>query len=277
MESVVMASAVEEISELWRRGSLTSPEAVLLFVMAYMENRQTSAWCMPSGVGAVDDGGLDFKFEKLSPRFDFLKNLEAENFTAWITRYKLRKLPEAILRILLAWRRAEVRLTLAPKAISPEEMLMMQARGERVVTLAFDVAKAGECVDGTRDAFEFLLHDLVHADLFFGEGHLDQRRFFQSVQDVLKAGVLDQDLFNNHELRNDFHYLISDMNSHVRHLTQHLGASLLKHQLHLEGKEGRARLSSEGRQRLTQRLAHFQELGKFAIPLVSTTEEVLNV
>jgi hypothetical protein len=107
-------------------------------------------------------------------------------------------------------------------------------------------AARGELVDGYRDAFEFLLHDLLHADLFFKdiETHEHQKSFFSQLKEtILREKLLDvaDELF----LR-DLAYLMADMNSHRAHLEAHFKAILIAMRLRQEQRDPREALSAKG-------------------------------
>lgn len=185
--------------------------------------------------------------------FEFLKEMPARHLEEFCTNFDFKKMPASITRSLLAWSEGTARLILKDSPVTPMEMLAVQARGERIVTLDLRAALEGELVDGRRDAFEFLLHDLVHADLFFSDGHGDQVRFFRGMEPVLHEDYFVQALQQNPEFKKDIDYLISDMNSHSEHMQGLLKASLVKHQLFSERKGPSDTLSDEGRQQLERR------------------------
>ena len=98
----------------------------------------------------------------------------------------------------------------------------MQANKQRCVSLIFN--KIDELIMNERDPLSFLLHDLVHAYKMFHSRCLLQSQvgFYRSILKLNKNSKfkiwLDNLKSNNKEFAESFDYLISDMNSHAKHL-----------------------------------------------------------
>lgn len=131
------------------------------------------------------------------------------------------------MKTLVRWQKSEIKLHLVRELPTPENVLDFQACGERVITFDFEKAKRAELVDGKRDSLEFMLHDLVHADLFFGPNHQEQVLFFQQLQRIRDdfAPMLQHDS----DFCERIEYVMSDMNSHPEHMRQSVRASLVEH------------------------------------------------
>jgi hypothetical protein len=101
-------------------------------------------------------------------------------------------------------------------------VLEMQANKQRCVSLIFN--KIDELIMNERDPLSFLLHDLVHAYKMFHNKCLLQSQvgFYRSIlklnQNANFKIWLDNLKSNNKEFAENFDYLISDMNSHAKHL-----------------------------------------------------------
>ena len=84
-----------------------------------------------------------------------------------------------------------------------------------------------------RDAFSFLLHDLVHAYKMFNNHILlkGQIGFCKAIMKILEnqqGKELINDLIKSDEsFEENFNYLISDMNSHTKHLFYYFKAILI--------------------------------------------------
>lgn len=265
-EAVDLRAALGEIQALWRSGQLSAPEVVFLFISVYLQKRAPNRWWMSRGrsvdAGAAENG---FSFSRLSDNFSELKKLKIRNFAQFCEVYQLKRLPLSVLRSLAEWESGRYRLHLLENTITPLEMLEYQARGERVVTLAWDKALAGMSPDGKRDAFDFLLHDLVHADLFYSENHEGQLLFFKGVARLFAERVWENDLAMNGEFRQDIDYLISDMNADIHHLRQSLRACLIKHHLFLEHRGPRDVLSAHGQVTLDRHVEKVREIAGTAV------------
>lgn len=131
-------------------------------------------------------------------------------------------LPGMIPTILADWQKGRARLLLTNRPVSATEMLQAQAEGWRYVTVSFEHALAGEPIEGTRDAFEFALHDLGHAYAFFKTDYNPQGQtafFGELMTDMPALAPFAQ---ANAKFAADLEYCMSDMNSHPEHLRQYL-------------------------------------------------------
>ncbi len=176
----------------------------------------------------------------------------------FFTFYRLKNLPPAISRMLWLWSRDEVRLKLCDSAISPLEMLSKQASGERVVTCSRKSFLEGSLVDGKRDALEFLLHDLTHANLFFSSTYHEQRDFFKRLDRKLSAAREVGDVCANASIykgdadfKTALEYIMSDMNSNRAHLQQSLKAAVIAHERRRQKLEVPQRLSAQSEREIT--------------------------
>jgi hypothetical protein len=75
-----------------------------------------------------------------------------------------------------------------------------------------------------RDAYSFILHDLIHADHFFGkpEWREGQIEFYKRCLTLWRLPEFQDQLAQDSLLREQFEYAYSDMNSHPQHLNQYL-------------------------------------------------------
>ncbi len=254
-ESRQLASQFEELQMMSQTLPLVAAEKVLIFVLIYLFQRKGDRWMMPSGqlVGGGDDFDVSRNIGR-GVRIDVLKN-QLSLFNHFKTtahlldvtvEYRIRLLPQAIFNVLWKWGQGDCNLLLWDRIPTPFEMLDYQSKGQRIVTMDLQKAARGELVDGQRDAFEFLLHDLLHADLFFKdqETHGQQKSFFSQLKEIiLREKLLDSvdDLF----LR-DLAYLMADMNSHRAHLEAHFRAILIAMRLRQERRHPHEILSAKG-------------------------------
>jgi hypothetical protein len=250
-ESKRLVSHFEELQKITKSLQLVSAEQVLIFVLVYLFQRKGDQWMMPSGQSVghgepvnTSDG---VRINCLQDHFGFLKGFKATTYLMDIAvEYRIRLLPQAIFDVLWKWGQGECELLLWDHIPTAFEMLDYQSKGQRIVTMDLQKASRGELVDGHRDAFEFLLHDLLHADLFFkdSETHGQQKSFFSQLKEtILREKLLDvaDELF----LR-DLAYLMADMNSHRAHLEAHFKAILIALRLRQEQRDPREALSAKG-------------------------------
>ncbi|MDF3820346.1 hypothetical protein P3G55_10570 [Leptospira sp. 96542] len=133
-------------------------------------------------------------------------------------------MPDSVRFALWKWQKKEWDLRLVDYCPTSFEMLESQSLGFRYVTFSWEHALNGDLLEGVRDAFEHLLHDLSHAYMFFREeyDHPGQILFFKRMlyhyHDFLPY------IEKNEVFANKFEYCISDMNSHPAHLEAYLNA-----------------------------------------------------
>jgi hypothetical protein len=111
---------------------------------------------------------------------------------------------------------------------SSQCVLTMQAEYKRCVSLISN--ETDRLVMNERDPLSFLLHDLVHAHKMFNSDYLlrGQVGFCRAVLNVFNDSAVMSELIDNDErLDDEFNYLISDMNSHPKHLFYYFKAILI--------------------------------------------------
>lgn len=149
----------------------------------------------------------------LSPTIEFLR------------LYNWKGQSDRIRRSLFHWHQGHYPLVLWERIPTPLELLRLQAQGKRVITV-FKKASEWQQIHHGKSAWEFTVHDLIHADHFFQDPdrRAGQIAFYQFVLEQWEHGMI-------HSLRQhcpeQFDYLISDMNSHPQHLYQTLKALCL--------------------------------------------------
>lgn len=128
---------------------------------------------------------------------------------------------------LLGWLKDLYPLILIDYIPTPLEMLNIQCEGRRFVSW-LQAPEFQRPLGRHAGPYEFLLHDLEHAHKFYGdqECHLAQVRFFKKIRQALDEGFF-ADHLKDDQFQNEFHYLISDMNSHPVHLVKYLKAIVL--------------------------------------------------
>lgn len=147
----------------------------------------------------------------------------------FLNRHRIKALPESCFRSLCYMRTGRYPLKLSAGVVSPFELLQIQLRGERIVSMDEDFSAWPERLYSGRDYLGFVLHDLIHADHFFFEPeHRDgQLGFYHYVNSFIADESL-LELLKSSVFREGFEYIISDMNSHPLHLFQTLHSLLYK-------------------------------------------------
>lgn len=180
----------------------------------------------------------------------------------FLERYDLREVSRRVNLALIGWLRGRWPLTLCEKVLGVRDVLHMQARGSRPVTVIADYPRLLEPVLDKPDAFAFVCHDLMHAWQFFHDSkrHEAQCRLAQRLEEAIGHGVFTPYL-NDPVFIEKFDYLCADMNTHPRHSLQYLRAILLDFHLRAEGKDPSEQISSKSRARLEECFSGFSALG----------------
>ena len=147
----------------------------------------------------------------------------------WLERYQFRGVIGNVPVALVQWLRGAWSLILREDIPKPLDVLRMQARGTRAVTLITAWPRAREPVLNKSDAFAFFRHDLEHAYKFYHSPALyaGQCGFFARLEAAFDRGVFAP-YFADAEFVARFHYLMSDMNTHPEHSRQYLRAILIE-------------------------------------------------
>jgi hypothetical protein len=176
-----------------------------------------------------------------------------EDLLGWLERYQFRGVIDNVPQALAQWLRGAWPLILCEDIPTPLEVLRMQARGCRAVTVLTEYPRLCQPVLNKPDAYVFFLHDLEHAYKFF---HLPALRagqcaFFAVLEKAFDRGVFAP-YFGDAEFTGKFHYLMSDMNTHPEHSRQYLRAILVEFHLRREQKGRKQALSSAAEQMMNE-------------------------
>ena len=160
-----------------------------------------------------------------------------ERLLRYFERYQFRGVIPNVTIALSRWLRGQWPLILCEHVPLPEEVLDLQVRGLRPVTLICDAVRARQPVLRKPNAFAFMTHDLEHAYKFFHDlrVHELQRGLFAVLQAAQQQGVFAPYTYDA-AFRAHFDYLISDMNTHPVHGLQYLRAILVE--CHLRREQG---------------------------------------
>eukprot|EP00940_MAST-03C_sp_MAST-3C-sp2_P001217 g1217.t1 len=161
---------------------------------------------------------------------------------------------------ILGWLRQSRPFVLCHRVPSPTELLLMQSKGLRVVTIFVEpeelrtkhtstLAYMDEFKIHARDALDFMTHDLSHMERFWGDTYEEQVGFFSSIVDLDESGKPWR-FFRRYASSKEemealwprLQYVFSDMNCWVTHLLSYLKA---KWMLTSEGNGAIAEKSSD--------------------------------
>lgn len=151
-------------------------------------------------------------FEKIK-----LKNITACDL---FQRANIKGLPLSVNRCMSNWYYGSWNIELMFKIPTSVELLKLQAKNKRALTVIVDDKKLSSYILGKRDPLSFVIHDLMHADQFFNNqiSQKGQLGFYQMIDETPYPNELCELLKNNHEFKESFEYVISDMNAYIIHL-----------------------------------------------------------
>lgn len=167
-----------------------------------------------------------FSFQKASLFKTHLKNeILASPVMNFLNTYNWKGYSDRIRRTLIQWHLGKYPLVLWSHIPTPFELLTIQASGQRIITV-FKKSVEWQQTHLGKSAWDFIVHDLIHADHFFenSDWREGQTEFYQKILDHWNDDLL---LCARAHCKDQFDYLISDMNSHPQHLRQTLSALCL--------------------------------------------------
>lgn len=144
--------------------------------------------------------------------------------------FNLKGIPKAVNRTMLNWARGDWNIELLTHIPSPRELLQMQVRNTRCITLTVKHDEIDRLVLSSRDPLSFVLHDLHHADHFFNqnESQKGQLGFYNLVEKIYDQPSLKKSLRENKQFKSEFEYVVSDMNAYVIHLFKCFKSAIIR-------------------------------------------------
>jgi hypothetical protein len=227
---------------LWRNGKLSDVEMACAYLLTFTFLRRPTDFLggkhnlpLPQSPSqGVSSGFIVSMFRKTLPPdlsgYKSLRPLETnDNFVTTLCSHSWRSIPFSVQRSLTAWKSGTYPLNLMTHLPSADDVLTMQARGHRCVSMLVEADEIRCFVEEGRDVLGFIVHDLIHADHFFHDPIKAQAQviFCQKLLEVLKLPAIQHMLFSDETFRKELHYLMSDMNSVPLHLLKTLKAVLL--------------------------------------------------
>lgn len=159
-----------------------------------------------------------FSINKDSKFANRLHETNTRTFFDLVNNFNLHSIPKTARIALVKWYCNQYKLELIFHVADVDEMVDYQSCGKRCISLI--TQNLDKLVEDSRDPLSFLLHDLVHSFKMFDNKELlkGQVGFSILMKKVLSYYRL-KDLFGNDTLYyDDLNYIMSDMNSHTKHL-----------------------------------------------------------
>jgi hypothetical protein len=149
------------------------------------------------------------------------------NLFDFVNHHRIKAVPESCFRSLRLMTNGTYPLLIRSDVVAPAELLDLQLQKKRIAAFNDDFEKWPTTLYAGRDHLGFMLHDLIHADHFFGspQDRDGQLGFFTFAKNILSDRQL-QRLMQIEKFKEGFEYIISDMNAHPLHLFQTLHSFL---------------------------------------------------
>jgi hypothetical protein len=228
-EACVMFPKIAMLKETFEQGKINGPEFAGLYIASYLEHRYPSRWLVSVGKDPcpeldpsllclydLPDGVLP-----LAP--NVRKRLPPRPTVRTLFDGSLYSVPSAASWALSRWIRGDLPLDMLLYMPSAQEVFHMQCQGRRCVSVLTERSYLESVIDG-RDMPEFTIHDLIHGHRFFSSPSLrdSQLGFLRAMRSIVDMGMLRGLLDADPEFRNEFDYLIADMNASSVHLVRTL-------------------------------------------------------
>lgn len=206
-----------------QKKELSDFEFCSLYILLFLRVRHSKNWLQKkrSFVSRPDEkkilSAIPEEFELSSWE---KQKLEGASFLDLFEAFNLKGIPEATGITMINWTKGNWKIALLFHIPSPRELLVMQVKNTRCITLTTKEDEIDQLVLSSRDPLSFVLHDLHHAYQFFinEECQKGQLGFYSLVEKIYDQPLLKQSLKIDDQFKSDFHYVVSDMNAYVIHL-----------------------------------------------------------
>lgn len=161
------------------------------------------------------------------------EKLEGLSTRELFVHFNIRGIPEAVNRTMTNWSEGQWSISLLTYIPSARELLRLQVKKTRCITLIIDPDKLDTLVLSSRDPLSFVLHDLLHADHFFNQAESlkGQLGFYSLINKVYDRPELKKLLKEDSVFKTEFEYVVSDMNAYVIHLLKCLKSAFQRSDL----------------------------------------------
>jgi hypothetical protein len=240
LESIELESTMKLIREKQSLKLLNDQDLVSFYIIAYLNQRYPNQFLENySPIQNVNETNLiqSASYENLicltNKNFEVkLEKYKSTTLFSIINNFNLHSVPHSARISLSKWYSNDFKLILMFDNVpSSRDVLAMQADGKRCISLITN--NIDNLILNERDALSFLLHDLVHAYKMFSNDILLQGQigFCRAMMKILKNkqgnNLIESLSSQDEKFSENFDYLISDMNSHTKHLFYYFKAILI--------------------------------------------------
>jgi len=223
-----LALALTEMKGL----ELSEADFTTLYILLYLRLRSPKNWLQRQQVsGSVPAKKLleiiPASFELTDWEKEKLKDVTGAQL---FSDFTLKGIPQSVNRAMVNWYEGKWKIKMLDYIPSSRELLRLQVKNTRCITVMTEKENCAKIVLGTRDPLSFVLHDLMHADQFFSQdvslkGQLGFYSLINSIYDKEETKTL---LKKDSDFKKEFEYVASDMNAYVIHLFKCLKSSIAR-------------------------------------------------
>lgn len=152
------------------KAELSPFELCTLYILLFLRIRHSKNWLQkkkdftpdPQAKKILDIIPLEFELN------EWEKNkLQGISATELFLHFNLKGIPLAVNQTMVKWAEGKWNIALLTHIPSPRELLRMQVKNTRCITLTVKHDEIDQLVLSSRDPLSFVLHDLHHAEHFF--------------------------------------------------------------------------------------------------------------
>jgi hypothetical protein len=194
-----------------------------LYLILFLRLKHPKNWLQKKSIHLQANAGSELL--SLIPESFALNQWEKEKLQgltslSLFSFYNLKAIPESINRTMINWIQGRWKIELMDYIPIPRELLALQVKNTRCVTVITDPQQIDSLVFNVRDPLSFVLHDLMHADQFFNqmESQKGQLGFYRLIHTIYDRTELRQLLKKDSDFKKEFEYVTTDMNAYVIHL-----------------------------------------------------------
>lgn len=231
LEAPVIEAKIAPLLDLYSQNKITQSEFCTLYIITILGHRYPKHWLGARKIPMNLNHNLNFPISEIPLEFEKNVSSRLQNIKTLgdlLNNFSLKSTPETVNRSLLLWSQGCYGLILMFHVPSPNEVLEQQKRGQRCVTTLIKRKEIEKYILGERDSLSFTMHDLIHADHFYHQNdcYQGQLGFYGLLSHCLLEGHYD-DLLKNMAFKEEFEYVIADMNAYAIHLLKCFKSALI--------------------------------------------------
>lgn len=212
---------------------LSAPNFTTLYLLLFLRIKHPKNWLQKRN--RENHAGSADELLSLIPESFCLNEWEKQKLKGITSEelfslYNLKAIPDSINRTMIKWYQNQWSIKALEHIPSPRELLKLQVKNTRCITLITDPEQIDSMVLESRDPLSFMLHDLMHADQFFSqhESLIGQLGFYNLINSIYDKAELKSLLKSDKNFKKEFEYVTSDMNAYVIHLFKCLKSSIYR-------------------------------------------------